>query len=249
MTRFAYVALLLCALTCRAFDASPLVQFCASGATWTPLNLPGLNLWLDASDASTLTLSNDYVAAWADKSGQNHNVSQADTSLRRIYVAADSVANGMPSVSSMDSTRRYLTLGSALSVTQMFFVVAYKDGLDSTFDDYATIGSGTDMQVVRVGMGNSGDNLWYAPTTLNMGVASKNGGAFTNAALPMKLCVCRFNFAAESIQTWRIGASSLTQLRGWQGPICEVVFVTGALSETDAAQLTAYLMAKWKITP
>lgn len=75
MTRFAYVALILCALTCRAFDASPLVQYCAAGGSWTPLSLAP-SLWLDASDAATLTLSGTNVTAWADKSGAGNNAVQ-----------------------------------------------------------------------------------------------------------------------------------------------------------------------------
>jgi hypothetical protein len=49
-------------------------DFARASSAWTPLSLSP-SLWLDASDASTLTLSGTNVTAWADKSGiGNHAV-------------------------------------------------------------------------------------------------------------------------------------------------------------------------------
>jgi hypothetical protein len=38
-----------------------------------PRQVPGLALWLDASDATTVVLSNNNVREWNDKSGRNNN--------------------------------------------------------------------------------------------------------------------------------------------------------------------------------
>jgi hypothetical protein len=46
----------------------------ASG--WTPRQLPDLGLWLDASDAATVTVATG-VSVWADKSGNGRNAAQA----------------------------------------------------------------------------------------------------------------------------------------------------------------------------
>jgi hypothetical protein len=48
-------------------------------AAWTPTSLSGLALWLDAADASTLTVSSSNVTAWADKSGSGISLVQAAT--------------------------------------------------------------------------------------------------------------------------------------------------------------------------
>ena len=43
----------------------------AGTGIWTPSQLSGLALWLDAADASTITQSGGAITAWADKSGNN----------------------------------------------------------------------------------------------------------------------------------------------------------------------------------
>ena len=44
------------------------------GAPFSPVDLPGLTLWLDASDADTITKDgSDLVSAWNDKSGNARN--------------------------------------------------------------------------------------------------------------------------------------------------------------------------------
>jgi len=43
---------------------------------WTPAQLPSLALWLDAADASTITLNGSNVSQWNDKSGNGKNAIQ-----------------------------------------------------------------------------------------------------------------------------------------------------------------------------
>jgi hypothetical protein len=50
----------------------------AKNSRWTPADLgPALALWLDASDAATLTLEGSAVSEWRDKSGNGRHVGQA----------------------------------------------------------------------------------------------------------------------------------------------------------------------------
>jgi len=214
---------------------------------WTPASLPNCTLWLDASDSATITLSNDYVVAWSDKSGKGNNTAQAAPAYRRLYKAADAVAGGLPSVSSDDRVTRHV-LTPALSAAQMFFVTAYKDGNDATFDEYATIAVVDGSTSQRVGMGDIFKDSWYGTGVLANGAAKNGESVASTVALPMPLCLLRFDFAGTVSNVWWIG-SQATPGRGWQGPICEVVFVSSALSSGDRALLEAYLMAKWGITP
>ena len=53
---------------------------------WDPSELGAdLALWLDANDASTITLNGSNVSQWDDKSGNNHHVIQATSSAQPTY--------------------------------------------------------------------------------------------------------------------------------------------------------------------
>jgi hypothetical protein len=56
---------------------------------WTPVQLPNLQLWLDAADASTITLNGSSVSQWDDKSGNGRHFSQtADATHQPAYVTS-----------------------------------------------------------------------------------------------------------------------------------------------------------------
>lgn len=54
-------------------------------AGFQPTDIPGLVLWLDANDASTISLSGSDVTTWNDKSGNGNHVSQSSASLKPAY--------------------------------------------------------------------------------------------------------------------------------------------------------------------
>jgi hypothetical protein len=57
----------------------------AKQIVWDPSLLPGLALWLDATDASTITADSSGVSEWRDKSGAKHHVIQSIASARPAY--------------------------------------------------------------------------------------------------------------------------------------------------------------------
>jgi hypothetical protein len=57
----------------------------SDASSWSPSNLPSLKLWLDASDASTITASNGIVSEWRDKSGNSFHAAQAVATKRPRY--------------------------------------------------------------------------------------------------------------------------------------------------------------------
>jgi hypothetical protein len=65
----------------------PAAQFTAKRSSpFTPASIAGLQLWLDASDASTITQSGGTVSQWNDKSGNANNAAQATGSMQPTYV-------------------------------------------------------------------------------------------------------------------------------------------------------------------
>jgi len=67
------------------------------GNQFSPASIPDLALWVDASDASTLTLDgSNNVSEWRDKSGNARHLVQATTLLRPSY--GTQTQNGLPLV-------------------------------------------------------------------------------------------------------------------------------------------------------
>lgn len=75
---------------------------------WTPAQLSGLALWLDADDASTITLNGSTVSQWNDKSGNGRNASQATAANQPTYLATG--FNGKPTL--QNSLTSALELGT-----------------------------------------------------------------------------------------------------------------------------------------
>jgi hypothetical protein len=55
-------------------------------SAWTPAQLSGLALWLDADDSSTVTLNGSAVSQWDDKSGNARNFTQSTAANQPTYL-------------------------------------------------------------------------------------------------------------------------------------------------------------------
>ena len=62
------------------------VAYEVGGGAWTPAELgASLALWLDADDASTITLNGSTVSQWDDKSGNSRHVTQSTSANQPSY--------------------------------------------------------------------------------------------------------------------------------------------------------------------
>lgn len=69
----------------------------AFGAAFSPRSVTGLNLWLDADDASTITKDvSDNLSIWGDKSGIGNDVDQGVGANQPVWT--DAQLNNMPSI-------------------------------------------------------------------------------------------------------------------------------------------------------
>lgn len=88
-----------------------------------PVGIPGSILWLDADDATTLTLGTTDVISWADKSGSKLVFSQASSGLRPVINTTFFTKN---SVDFGTSAAKWLASTAALTIpgpTTIFMVV------------------------------------------------------------------------------------------------------------------------------
>jgi len=111
---------------------------------WTPEQI-AMVLWLDASDASTITESGGSVSQWDDKSGEDNHVSQATGSKQPT--TGSRTQNGLNVLdfdnASGDTLRNTSPSGLSLSDIDIFAVVK-RDDVDQSDRYVLTLnGSGT----------------------------------------------------------------------------------------------------------
>jgi hypothetical protein len=110
----------------------------SSGASITPIiptDLADLELWLDASDTSTITLSGSAVTQWDDKSGNSYSFTQATAAYRPAsgtrtqngLNVLDFGTNDLLQCTSASSDWKFLHDGSNYTI-----ITAFKSDLTST---------------------------------------------------------------------------------------------------------------------
>lgn len=139
----------------------------------------GLQLWLDANDATTLTMSGGEVTQWNDKSGNNHHAVALDPA-KRPQLNYD-VIGGRPALA---FDRDQLTVAGGLPIgagdeRTMFFVFDY----DTLTQNSELFGTGTDAMIdvgthqpgfppprdERLRLRQGGDNFYTEAGTLPLG--------------------------------------------------------------------------------
>jgi hypothetical protein len=102
---------------------------------WTPANI-ATALWLDANDASTLTLNGSNVSEWRDKSGQNTHAIQATAANQPAYSATSFF--GKPALT-FDGSNDTLVITTSLmqsNTTHGVYWVMERVGAGSGADSY-----------------------------------------------------------------------------------------------------------------
>lgn len=81
----------------------------SGGVKWTPAQIT-TQIWLDADDASTITLTGGFISQWNDKSGNNRHATQSTAASRPTLTSGD--LNGR-NVVTFDGVDDWLTAGTA----------------------------------------------------------------------------------------------------------------------------------------
>lgn len=119
---------------------------------WSPKYLKSdvLNLWLDASDTSTITESGGLVSQWDDKSGNGYNISQSDNAKKPTVSNNEVIFDGLDDYLSVNSR-----LG--LSANPDILIIMIIRPIAGVTDIIASIGSGSRNLMV----GKSGEWGWF----------------------------------------------------------------------------------------
>jgi len=241
-----------------AGTGSPSPVATATPVAWTPAALgANLALWLDAADASTITLNGSTVSQWNDKSGNSRNATQSNASLQPTYNTT--VVNGRPA---LVFTNHQLDLPAGTYTPSPAIAIAANRG---TATGVGLLLQNTTQIVVPFNY-TASTNFWcarrgsgqIAPTVppasaggsdIYLGDSgASNGTTWTytyNGSTPAT--TTNFGLAGGTSNGNLIGrdAGGGSPL---QGNISEIVVTNGNLSTTDRQRLEGYLAHKWGLT-
>lgn len=228
----------------------------AGAAAWTPASLSPA-MWLDASDATTVTLDgSSKVSAWADKSGNGRGMSQGTAANRPTY--ADT-RNGLSVVTCAASVAQWMTGTTWGPSTSAITIAAVIQNYNSANARVAfSLGSNNHIGVTVRGdsTGSVGALLggvaWLTTSTASTTnwsqlIVRRTGGTNTVRLNAADLTVTGGGSStpgAASGSMW-IGGDS-TAKGYWR--IAEIVVVNGsALTGGDLTSLESYLNQKWAV--
>ena len=231
-------------------------------ATFTPRSITGLQLWLDGSDSTTLSLSGTSVTQWRDKSGLGNNTSAAAGT--NTYTT--NAINGLSAVMLNNS---YLTgpFATTYTGTQVqAFAVATLTTSSGVWGRVLSLGrpgvndynvSDTTFMIIRfnggqaVGIGRSGSYLSVGIPAYSTPfiVQSSHNGATESIGVNGTLTPSSQNTGVGSgfnITSYGIGTNTNTgDATYWAGYVGEVIYYTGVLTTLQIQQIEGYLAWKW----
>ena len=214
----------------------------------TPLSIPGCSIWLDSSDASSLTLSGSTVTTWKDKSGNGNNFSSVIGSTSVITDNGKTVVNFSSSDAVMSSTNQVaLTTSSAIFVVSKLlsinsstfgYILALPDVLG--YDDYSfRYRSGDSIIGTRAYGGGGVQDIGNGNYYVNGIFDPATGGQFLN-----KYSVIS-TIKPSSSGTTKVLLSSSSSSRYYKGYIAEFLYYSGGVTLSQRETIEKYLMHKW----
>jgi hypothetical protein len=235
---------------------------------WRPTEI-STALWLDAEDASTITLNGSTVSQWNDKSGNGRNATQATAASQPTYTA--SAINGKPGLTWNGTSMLWLSTGAwSLAPSRQFasFAVVNLTSLSVNIDSYrriwesnSTFSQGylgtnsntTSPNYLSIAGISTNTTSPIVPGTLGAGLVSSVFGTTEVGANANRVY---FNGTAGQTLTGNTGALSTTGITlgidsntkttaRWCGSMGEIVFVSSDLTVDNRQRLEGYLAWKW----
>lgn len=229
---------------------------------FTPLDLAPA-LWLDASDAATITSSSGSVSQWNDKSGNARNFTQA--------TAANQPVTGTRTLNSLnviDFTRgRFVDAGdvmdlgtNAWSSFSVFkfddtntsapygkHIAGSTDGRYGVFRDGGLLYGMYDSDPTATGavtVSDSSTSARYISTVLTRNGASSKHVIRVSGSETVKT----FTDVSTSWNTtapWRVGRYGTSTAADFDGYIAEIVVVLRTATDSEVTLMESYLKSKW----
>lgn len=219
----------------------------ATNRNFTPISVPGLSLWLDAADPSTVSLSGNTVTDVLDKSPANVNLSNAsgftypnntfNGTRPSFFVNGGGNSGGGTQRLGVNSTFALATPFTVCFICQHVGAANYGYILDSA------TGAGRPY-ILDAGAGprfetpfGSGGLVTTSPL-LNVFIFGSSAALFQNGTQ-------QYTGSASFTTGGIVVGNRFTLNESWPGHICEITIHNTALTTVQRQQIEGYLAWKW----
>lgn len=243
------------ALPSSKFLVRPITAF-------TPTQISGLKVWLDASDSGTVALSGSKVTTWQDKSGNLNHATQGTDANRPTFVSEA----GRSFVRFTAASSQYMTIAHVAGLSTGLDVTAFVAlRINTTGNQAGILVKGSSAVAFNYGIGNGLSNhieCWHnggtpaSATTTTTGVFHVVSTTQINGADPF--------FRTDSVQDTVVSANAFSGSSQplWVGcrgvaldtpgnytnsDILEMLLYFGTLSLGTKYEIERYLAAKYLI--
>ncbi len=211
-------------------------------------------LWLDASDASTITESGGAVSQWADKSGNNRDATQTDGSLKPTYTLSS--MNGQD-VLTFDGSDDHLNvdLDFLAGVSHSAFIVTNVTDYDNIYGAANGNSGSNSLHVGFSGASNYRMNYWsndYYPAmsaNFHAGQANIVNYVWTSGSDKQVFAngYSEGNSGSAGVVGTMAGGGMIGGAVGnyFGGDIAEMIIFTGDVDAETRQQIEGYLAWKW----
>ena len=213
---------------------------------FSPISLGNCQIWLDAADSTTFTLSGSNVSAWRDKTGNGYNVTQATAGSQPTFGANGVVFNGSTSLQYSGSVGIFGNSYTSYVIHTPTNNTDYRQGIISVKDST----TGYDFEIGQFYVWVSGGSIYHQFTT---SVNSKTIlGINSTTSLGLNYSINGQSFTAGGAGWFGVSSGSLLLIGnsqysavGFIGNINEYLLFTRTLTTFEHNQVTGYLAWKW----
>jgi hypothetical protein len=213
---------------------------------FNPSGLAGLEIWLDASKASTVTLNGTTVSQWRDaRPSSSQALNQASAGLQPTWVASS--RNGLSGINFPANTIIGDATSPAFNFSQptTYFTVFQSPTSSGPYGFF-------DGSIRQHVFGNTATEAYLfagsfpAPATIV-------GSTFYAAIFIFNGAASSYRFSTKAATTVDAGSNAIDRLfigsnSGLRGDVNEFGMFSRAVSDAEAETLLAYLGQKWAIT-
>ena len=224
---------------------------CMLAKKWAVFPQNGLDLWLDADDASTITESSGKVSSWADKSGNGNDATQA-TASKKPTTGSDTL-NGK-NVLTFDGGDTLGFSSFAQSSPQTIFMVyqnpvttANESLLNRVYSNngpalYDRLSGNNGISIIWDGTGGTLNTSSGANTNPKLAYWAWNGA---NEYVGQNGAITSFSYGKSNVDWWNYLGSYNNSSYYFSGTMAEVLIYDRYLSEGERKIVECYLAGKW----